>query len=182
MRLILLLMLTASPAAAYDACAEWWFTRNLILDRAGYCFESPLGQAIFDNAGCTPGDPRLDRDTLNQIAAIQALEQAQDCAINTGGTRLDVPYQDQRQLIVDIPIPSEYESGCIGWRGGPIPLHSARNEASAVTGRIEPGSDILFAFEEVDGWSFFTDMRGGPLMGWFRTPRLGEKDCAQFAG
>ena len=44
-RLALLCALLASPAAASDVCDDLWFTRNLIMDRAGYCFGSVLGRA-----------------------------------------------------------------------------------------------------------------------------------------
>ena len=54
MRFVLtfLLSLCVTPAFALDHCEEWWFTRNLVFDRAGYCFSSPLGQAVFDNSDC----------------------------------------------------------------------------------------------------------------------------------
>jgi len=51
--LALLLAALAAPAAALEICDELWFTRNLIYDRAGYCFSSPLGRAVFDNSDCT---------------------------------------------------------------------------------------------------------------------------------
>ena len=41
----------AGPAAADERCHDLWFARNAIMDRAGYCFGSVLGQAVFDNEG-----------------------------------------------------------------------------------------------------------------------------------
>ena len=58
--LTLLLFLIASPAAASDVCHDLWFTRNLIMDRAGYCFGSMLGKATFDNSDCTGKNVSLD--------------------------------------------------------------------------------------------------------------------------
>ena len=60
MRWILLLGLVWPVQAwALEICDDLWLTRNLIFDRAGYCFGSVLGKSVFDNEGCTPGVPEL---------------------------------------------------------------------------------------------------------------------------
>jgi Domain of unknown function (DUF4453)/YARHG domain len=177
---ILLFALLASPVWALDNCDEWWFTRNLIFDRAGYCFASPLGQAIFDNEGCVPGDPKLDRDTLNIVAGIQALEQQWECKVDTQRRNLNIPNLQARLALGDIPVPDEYESGCMGWRGAEIALRDRRSDAAPVTGRIEPGADIYYGFVQLDGWDFVLSQ--GNVMGWMRRVPFDANSCATNAG
>src|SRR5690606_19358983 len=112
MRLIsgFFLALLAQPAFAIETCDELWFTRNLIYDRAGYCFASELGRAVFDNTGCIPGEAKLSPDAVNTVAVIQQLEQDLDCKIDNTGRRLNVPNIQVRLQMIDIPVPDEYES------------------------------------------------------------------------
>lgn len=172
----------AGPAAALENCDEWWFTRNLIFDRAGYCFASSLGQSIFDNTGCTPGDPGLDRDTLNIVAGIQALEQQWECKVDTAGNSLHVPDLPMRLQMVDIPVPDEYESGCMGWRGTPLTLRIARDDGAKITGVIEAGEDIYYGFVGVEGWSFVLSPGGDADMGWMRNAPFNGESCTNVAG
>jgi hypothetical protein len=177
-----LALLAAAPAFAQDVCDDLWFTRNLIFDRAGYCFESTLGQAVFDNAGCKAGDPALTAEARNQVAAIQATEQELGCAVDTSRRALNVLHLDRRMAMIDIPVPSLYESGCYGWRGAPITLRAGRSDTAPVTGQIPSGGDIYWSFEGPDGWSFVIDQYGGPDMGWFREVTATADMCETNAG
>ena len=87
-RLILALILLASPAAAADVCDDLWFTRNLIMDRAGYCFGSALGQAVFDNGNCIGKSVSLSTQLQRQVAEIRELEKQIPCKVDTARTRL----------------------------------------------------------------------------------------------
>ena len=49
---VVFLLLTPVTAVADALCDELWLTRNMVFDRAGYCFGSNLGEAIFDNSDC----------------------------------------------------------------------------------------------------------------------------------
>lgn len=176
------LALMAAPAAALEICDELWFTRNLIYDRAGYCFSSPLGQAIFDNADCTGTDINLDRETLNMAARLQAAEMEWDCNVDSSRRSLDVFEIAARMRMIDIPEPDGYESGCIGWLGEPLRLHAARHEAAPVTGLIRTGESIYYGFTSVGEWHFIISSHGTADMGWLRDRPDLRTNCRSFAG
>ncbi len=94
---IIALFLPAAPATAEvwqygePECNELWFARNLIMDRAGYCFGSPLGQALFDNRDCRGSDVSLSPAHKSQVRKIQSLEAQIRCKVNSGRVGLDVP-------------------------------------------------------------------------------------------
>jgi hypothetical protein len=180
--LILIGVVLGGPTAALDLCDELWFTRNLVFDRAGYCFGSPLGKAIFDNSDCIINDAVADPAAQRIVDQVLAIEADEACRINTGRTGLKVPFIEHRMRMVDIPVPDIYESMCIGWRGAPLTLHTARNDKSPVTGIINTGEDILWSFYSVDGWSFITSPRGDADMGWMRDVPMNEGSCDGFAG
>ncbi|EBA16598.1 hypothetical protein RSK20926_22774 [Roseobacter sp. SK209-2-6] len=46
------LPLSTTTAFADESCNDLWFTRNAIINQAGFCFGSNLGQALFDNGDC----------------------------------------------------------------------------------------------------------------------------------
>lgn len=178
----LILCAAALPAAAQDVCDDLWFTRNLIFDRAGYCFASPLGRAVFDNAGCIGSDVEPDPAEQPIVDAILQREAELGCDVDTTATALDFPDIEVRRAIIDLPIRSEFESGCIGWRGAPILLRTARDLGAPVTGRIDPGQDIYFAFDQVDGWDFVINFDDPSQMGWMTEFEWSEKACDGFAG
>ncbi len=178
----LLLGLAASPAAAWSPCDELWFTRNLIYDRAGYCFTSDLGRAVFDNADCTGSEVRLDAPAAAAVAAIEGYEQELSCAIDTGRRSLDVADLPARRALIDLPVPSPFASACYGWRGGPITLHSGRSEGTPVTGTIRPGDDLVWTFDGEAGWAFVLSQQVPGQMGWYREPAYGPDDCTASAG
>ncbi len=185
MRLMIALLLAcgiAAPAAALNICDELWFTRNLAFDRAGYCFGSPLGQAVFDNSNCTTHDPvasRADQVVVDQVLEIEA---EWECHIDTHRRSLDIPFLDLRRQMADLPVPHGYESACIGWRGTSMTLHSARSDKAAITGIIASGEDILFQFLEQDGWTFLISQNSGADMGWVRSFSWTAKTCDEVAG
>ena len=115
--------LAGSAAAQDPLCEQWWYARNLIFDRAGYCFASPLGQALFDNADCTTSDPQLPPEEAQLVEDIRFMEGEFDCAVDSSSTSL--AFFDAALMegwTPDVPIPAEYGSGCFGYHGPPIPL------------------------------------------------------------
>ena len=72
--LVVALSLLASPALASNACHDLWFTRNAVIDRAGYCFGSPLGRAVFNNAGCTGKSVSLPPQAQRMVAQVKEME------------------------------------------------------------------------------------------------------------
>lgn len=181
--LALIMIAIGAPAAADWTCDDWWFTRNLIFDRAGQCFNSPLARSVFDRA-CT-GAASLTPEDAQQVALIREYEEEWGCAVDTSVVRvLDVFYLAQRRAMIDLPVAAPYESGCIGYRGAPIELRAARSMRAAVTGTIPVGGTLAFSYEDVGGWSFF--IADGTGMGWAKTPDLDPQRrpgiCDMYAG
>ena len=154
--LVLALLALPLPARA-DAfyCELPWFARNLIFDRAGYCFGSPLGQALFDNSDCIGPDVVLsDRDRA-AVAHIQNLEAALACTIDSAATRLEHQEALDRLRLLDvIPAPVEDESACVGYRGPVQPLRAAPGPDERVIGALRPGDDISFLFLNEGIWDY----------------------------
>ena len=180
MRLALALAALAGPAHALG-CDDFWFHRNLVADRAGYCFSSPLGRTIFDNTDCTTTTPQLDPASADLIARIRALEAEWGCAVDTARTTVQVNRPDLYARLIDIPMPSPYESACVGWRGGPVPLRAGRSLTAPVLGHAEPGDSIGYSHEDAGGWSFVETGDGGPI-GWVPAGTFDDPGCEMYAG
>ena len=88
LRLIGIICTLSTLALANDGCDDLWFTRNLIFDQVGYCFGSPLGQAVFDNADCTAKTPQLSDQDRTRVDAIEAEEARWDCRVDTSKTHV----------------------------------------------------------------------------------------------
>ncbi|MCF6271889.1 MAG: YARHG domain-containing protein [Rhodobacteraceae bacterium] len=73
-----------------ESCESLWVERNQILNEAGACFSSPLGNAVFDNGDCVPTPPVLSETALNRLAQIGQAEAARQCAINPDRESLTV--------------------------------------------------------------------------------------------
>lgn len=180
------LLLTATPAVADGFCDEAWFIRNLIVDRAGYCFGSALGQSVFDNSDCTGKDVSLSPASARTVAMIRDQEAWMGCAVDTAGNRLDVPHRPLLERLEVLPVPTDTASGCIGWRGGSIPLLAAPREDAPVVGLGETGMNVVWEYDYVgvaDGWQFLTLYRDSARvgMGWSITP-IHEELCTTLAG
>ncbi len=72
------------------SCESLWVERNQILNVAGQCFNSALGQAVFDNDDCIPGAPALPEVAVNRISRIELAEQGRLCAVDTAQSRITV--------------------------------------------------------------------------------------------
>ena len=72
------------------SCESLWVERNQILNVAGQCFNTVLGQAVFDNGDCIPGPPALPEAAVNRISRIELAEQGRLCAVNTAQSRITV--------------------------------------------------------------------------------------------
>ncbi|MCI2399780.1 DUF4453 domain-containing protein [Aliiroseovarius subalbicans] len=188
MKALLLLALGASPALAQDDryCEDLWFTRNQIYHHAGYCFSSPLGQALFQAESCTGKDVPLEDFNQQKVDIIRSFETDLGCAVDTTRTSLDIDLMDLRLRLVDVPILSEFASGCLDWQGGEIPLRLGHVEEAPELGRVQPGDDIVWEYEypaQPDGWEFITVYRDGVqvMLGWSNTP-VNYDQCGRLAG
>lgn len=179
----LVLAVMPQVALALEYCDEMWFTRNLIFDRAGYCFGSPLGQAVFDNADCRPGQVSLSPEAAAFVKVIRQSETLERCQVDTNRRSLRVSLIEQRKRLVDLPVPSLFESACIGWLRPSVALRAARSARATEIGRVGRGDTLLFQYEDAEGWSFVEVMRDERVvdLGWMQV-RWGDGACAQFAG
>lgn len=185
--LLALSVLAATPAYAVDLCEELWYTRNQIIDKAGYCFGSPLGKAMFDNADCTGKSVTLSAAANQQIAELKRLEAEHQCKVDTNQQSLDILDLGARRRLTDLPMPTEYESGCIGWKVQSEPLYAGHSEGTPTIGKIEQGDDVLYshyAYPQLDGWAYVTVWAGGwgafKSAGWLR--ERGSDNCREYAG
>ncbi|MEL7257202.1 MAG: DUF4453 domain-containing protein [Pseudomonadota bacterium] len=184
--LALLFGLLAGGAFASDGCEDIWFTRNLIFDRAGYCFGSNLGQALFNNGDCIGTSVTIAPDQKRIVDEIRALETQHGCQVDTARTGLNMIDIAIRRQLRDLPIRDEFESGCLGWLGPVVPLHAGHDKSSAVVGRVEPGDYILYSHIGRTGWSYVTthtanwaSFKSG---GWMQQTGVTDTSCAQWAG
>ncbi|MEL0436252.1 YARHG domain-containing protein [Phycobacter sp. K97] len=72
--MLIALTLLAGPAAASDYCHDLWYTRNAIMDQAGYCFGSVLGQAVFGTGPCIGKSVTLSPQDNRTVARLRAAE------------------------------------------------------------------------------------------------------------
>lgn len=183
--LAILLCLACAPAVADEFCHDLWFTRNALFDRAGYCFGSALGQAVFDNSDCVTRQPALDPAAQAAVAQIKAMEARVGCRVNTAQGWLDLDDLHILRQLIDLPIPDELGSGCLGWQGPVVPLHSGHSPNAPVIGRIAPGDYVLFDHWPVAGWSYVTthgpNFVGLTSGGWVRWV-YDDSVCASWAG
>jgi hypothetical protein len=175
---VLVLMLLPMPAAA-DGCGDFWYMRNLIADRAGYCFNSPLGRAIF--GACGAGAPRFTTRDEAAMARIREVEDEFDCAIDTDKTELTDWWPRDWSAITVLPIPTGYDSGCIGWTGPEVPLHAAPDAAAATVGAIRAGDLIVWSHEDEGAWQFVV-IDYADAMGWVRAVDVPYQLCRSVAG
>ena len=176
----------APAAAANPYCADLWFTRNALFDRAGYCFGSPLGQALFDNGDCRGKAVTLSADAQAKVAEIRRLEDRIGCDVDTSGTRLGFADYAIRRQMIDLPVLDELAAGCLGYRGAPIPLRAGHGAGAPVLGRIEPGDFVSFGHLPENGWSYVTthgpNWQGLRAGGWMPVGSIPEAGCEAWAG
>lgn len=179
---VLAALLLPSPALALEYCEELWFTRNLEFHRAGHCFGSALGKAVFGTEGCT-GSAELSAAALARVGRVREEEAKEGCKIDTSATSLPIPLIEVRKALADPPFPSLFESGCIGWKPEGLALRSGRSAETPESGRIETGDVLLFQFEDAGDWSFVEVLRGSEVvsLGWAQIEWT-EDSCENFAG
>ncbi len=178
----------ALPVAAqdWDHCQDLWFTRNQLFDRAGYCFKTPLGKAVFDNSNCTTSEAQLSPTDWQKVEIIRSFERDLGCAIDTTNGVLSIPLIGLRFELEDVPIISEFASGCLGWNGPSVPLYAGHRPGAPLFGFDNPGDDIVWEYEYPGmpaGWEFITVYRDGVqvMLGWSNTP-IDYGLCTNLAG
>lgn len=177
----MLFMLSAGTAVA--DCASMWLTRNMVFDRAGYCFGSNLGQSIFNNAGCIGTDVSLSAADRGFVAHTREIEAVFECQINTARTSLDLPLLRTWLKLQDLPRQDEFASGCIGWTGARTALRSGHSGGASVIGTLRQGDVVLLSHWPVGDWNFVTVSRGeqDAEIGWTDV-KFGPATCRSLAG
>lgn len=186
--------LSASPAAAQVEanitpahCDQLWYLRNLIMDRAGYCFQSRLGVVIFDNAGCSGTEIQLSAAQQEQLDRLAGLESALSCKVDTDASSVNIWDADFLAALRDLPIADGTESSCLGWTGPRTPVFDGYSEGSRVIGFINPGDDVHSGFLAVGEWKPVTIYRDNDLedrlIAWLHAgPGDWSAQCSAFAG
>ena len=177
-------VLLALPAAA-DQCDDLWFTRNQIMDRAGYCFGSTLGQAVFDNAGCLGKSVNLSPDQSALVTTIRQQEKLMECRVNTRGTYLELEDLGTRLRLWDLPVADEFESACIGFRAAPIDLRAGVAADAPVLHRVGQGSNLRYSHLPRAGWTYVVVTNAQWQFtgaGWMPIDTVKQPDCESWAG
>jgi len=180
MRGLIALMLLAlpAPALADDVCKEAWLARNILLDRAGACFSTPMGQRYFNNEGC--GAVSLSAAQSAQVARFREVEGSYGCSIDTSKAPMtDVPTW---LFAFDLlPVNDGLESACIGWTGATHLLRSG--PGGRITGELRAGDTIQFRHDGTERFQFLTITRDGHVIarGWHEGA-LDFEQCEMFAG
>lgn len=179
-----LAVVVAAPAAANDICHDLWYTRNLVMDRAGYCFGSTLGQTVYDNRDCIGKSVSLSADLRDFVAFVQTKERANNCRVNTASTQLFIDDVWVRRQLLHLPVRDDLESACLNWIGPPTVLRAAADHAAVVIGQVTPDTMVHYRHLPVGDWSYVTvQSQEGAVMsgGWLSEAGLGET-CLGYAG
>ena len=152
---VFLLLATPSFAESEAACEELWFARNAMMDGAGYCFSTPLGQAVFDNSDCATTEPVLSGPANRIIARILEVEADLACAIDTSLTAfqaLDLQdgrlhLEQRRELAIQPPAPADVIDAfsCHDYRGEPLPVLAAPDRNAPLIRTVQPGGQFSFS-------------------------------------
>ena len=184
--LLILLCLLAVPASADEFCEDLWFTRNQVFDRAGFCFGSPLGDAVFDNSDCTGRDVTLSQSEKRFVAELRTVEEQQGCMIETDAVQLKLSGVALRRQLRDLPFRDLYESGCLGWKDATRGLYAGHDTETETIGQIEPGDFILYSHQSVGTWNFVTIYgpvwQGFKSAGWLDGATMSDASCEDWAG
>ena len=178
------------PGSRASTCESLWIERNQILNAAGYCFETPLGRAVFDNSDCTPGQPALPEAALNRIARLQAMETRRACAVNTDRQRITANgrygplrfgegevvlgrWRGALQKLDVFPFPARERSCTVSGLsdGGFLALRSGPDTRYPQIGQLLNGERVLSTSACMGRWCFAGAVQAGNRIeqrsGWF---------------
>ncbi|MFQ6549752.1 DUF4453 domain-containing protein [Aestuariibius sp. 2305UL40-4] len=157
-----LLCIGAAQSAAAQYCHDLWFSRNAMWNDVGYCFSSPLGQAVFDNSDCTTEAPVLSELNTRIVARIVEVEDAFACEVDTSATSLDdaqIFSLEYRRAVTSQPVlgRSEFtEWSCDRFQQPRRPVLAAPEAEAEILGWIETGDGFSVNHDTWDGWDFVT--------------------------
>ncbi|MEM6390728.1 MAG: DUF4453 domain-containing protein [Pseudomonadota bacterium] len=189
MRGLIAFFLTVLPAtlSAQSFCEASWVARNMIFDRAGHCFSSALGMAMFDNSNCTGSGPTLTPMDQEAVRVMRDQEARAGCRVNTaaGPTQgLIAAWQEYARLF-EIPAVDELGWACWGYSGPTITLHAGTGMNTPQIGQLASGQSLVSEHWPRNGWVYVSVLTGpgGSLLasGW-TAARVDDSMCAQVAG
>ena len=167
--LLLVVLSLGAPARAADPCPDLWFARNAILHIGGYCVPTPLGEAVFANAGCSSEEPELPDFLRAQLDRIAELEAAYACVVDTEASEIDLWQLEKRRELTIQPINVDTERLCV--MKAPTSLRAAPSLEAEVLGWLERGDLVLMQHEDAGGADFASRVKRGALItdeiGWF---------------
>lgn len=165
---------------AHATCEDAWYLRNLAFDRAGYCFGSALGEAVFDNSDCTTKSPTLLDWDKRLVDETKQYEANMGCKIDTTANQLESTLIGKLDFVDLLPSLAPYESICIGFSGPDLPMRSDLGIVTSYpTGDVVAGDTVRFRFHSADGFEFVeTDLGAG----WIPAGSIAPENCRQFAG
>lgn len=160
------------------------------MDRAGQCFSSALGQAVFDNTDCVDTEIRLNPLEAEIVRLAQEAEARANCAVVTEANRLSLdalPFHARLMALFTVPVRADSEHGCSGYLGAPIPLYAGISTNMTVLGRVEAGQSFTLSHMPLrGGWEYLevTNTQGAPVAhGWAQgLPDDMATICAMIAG
>jgi hypothetical protein len=151
------LIIAQSAFAELSYCDDLWFTRNLILNRAGECIITPQAEALFDNSDCLLTGAIMSISEAERVNAIMSLERANRCALNADRRQLDESVLiDMYQRLIDIPARSSDEGTCVGYYGATRSLRAGANQDSPVVGVLYQRQTVTFGHDPMGDWVFVT--------------------------
>ncbi len=193
-RLILasVLGLVTAPAWADRVdpwCQNLWLSRNTVMDRAGQCFSTTLGQAVFDNSDCIAGERPLSPLDREIVARLQAMEAEFDCAVDTSANRLNPQSLEWRGRLMElwtVPIRADTEHSCGGYTGPSMDLHAGMSTSTSVIGRLESGQNFGFSHDRMPpNWEYITVSDADynfVAHGWVQGIEMTDDLCTFMAG
>ena len=71
-------------------CDAYWIERNQLHNLYGSCFNSALGQAVFDNPDCTPIAPDMPQVEIDHALEMRRCETRSGCSVDTKRRTVEV--------------------------------------------------------------------------------------------
>lgn len=177
----------ALPASAQNNtfCESLWLSRGMVLDRAGHCFDTPLGDAVFDDNDCTgPVGALFPID-----AEILRMAEGATCDMDESGTELTLrggAFVAQLRVLNTVPVRGGSEHSCVDYQGPPIPLYAGISTELAQIGTVLPGQGFGLQHQPMrGGWDYVTVSDPDGTMaafGWLRMEAVDLQLCGQIAG
>jgi len=176
-----------------SSCESLWIERNQIYNVAGTCFESLLGQSVFDNSDCTPGAPALPESAVTRVDQLKAAQAGRLCEINTDMRHISVngrygvlrfgtgdivlgPWPDALQKLDVFPLAAGRRRSCtvsgLSASGdGFLALRSGPDVRYPQIGALVNGDRVFSSSACMGRWCFAGSVqsngRTAPRNGWF---------------